>query len=61
MKKYLIILITFLFSDCPENFIESNQSTSENTVCYPESFEHVISTQQAGYFFNQIDIDNLYH
>ena len=57
MKKYILILITFLFSECPDNFIESNQSTAENTVCYPEFFEHVISTQQAGYFFTQIDIE----
>ena len=58
MIKILFIFFSFLFTQCPENFIESVQSTLENLVCLPEQFEHAISTQQAGYFFNSIDLDN---
>ena len=58
MIKILIIFFSFIFSQCPENFIESIQSTADNIVCLPTQFEHTISTQQAGYFFSSIDIDN---
>ena len=59
MKNYLSILFVFnfLISQCQENFIVSTQSTEDETVCIPELFEHVISTLQAGYFFNTVDID----
>ena len=60
MKRFSIIfLIACLFSECPENFVESNQSTLETMVCYPELFDHVISTQQAGYIFSQVDIEGI--
>ena len=36
---------------CPDNFIVSIQTTPTETVCYPELFEHAITTMQAGYLF----------
>ena len=55
----IIFLLACMFADCPENFVESNQSTLDTIVCYPELFEHVISTQQAGYVFWEVDIDGI--
>jgi len=41
---------------CPDNFIVSIQTTPTETVCYPELFEHAITTVQAGYLFHTVII-----
>ena len=54
---FLMLLFSVILSECPENFIESNQSTPEDIVCLPELFEHNITTLQSGYFIIEVELD----
>ena len=55
---YLFILIfSVVQAECPENFIESTQSTPDDIVCLPELFEHNITAMQASYYMVEVEID----
>ena len=45
---------------CPENFVESSLTTSDEQICLPESFNYINTTQLTdGYGFNNVIIDGI--
>ena len=43
--------------ECPENFIISEQSTINQTICFPNNFSFINTTSFAGYFITSITAD----